>query len=58
MTSTRQDKTVRTDAVELNDAALDRAVGGFTGGVRVSGGDVNGDGSVRTITDGTSKPRT
>ena len=29
MTSTRQDKTVRTDAVELNDAALDRVAGGY-----------------------------
>lgn len=31
MTKTRQDKTVTTDAVELNDAALDRAAGGGDG---------------------------
>ena len=30
---TRQDKTVKTDAVELNDAALDRAAGGADGSV-------------------------
>ena len=28
MTSTKQDKTAKPAAVELNDAALDRAVGG------------------------------
>ena len=29
MTSTKQDKTAKPAAVELNDAALDRAVGGY-----------------------------
>ena len=29
MTRKKQDKTVKTDAVELHDAALDRAAGGY-----------------------------
>ena len=43
MIRTRQDKTATTDAVELNDAALDQAAGGYLGGVYVAAGDVNGD---------------
>lgn len=55
MTRTRQDKTAKPDAVELNDAALDRAAGG--GEVKYytielgSAGLKPGDGSVRTIKD-------
>ena len=45
MTKTRQDKSAKPDAVELNDASLDRAAGaGSIGGIFVAGGDVNGDG--------------
>ena len=58
MTSTRQDKTGTTDAVELNDAALDKAAGGGGAGsgvepvtysITLTRGVVPGDGSVRFI---------
>ena len=55
MTMTKQDQRAKPAAVELRDDALDRAVGGAgSGGINVA----LGDGSVRTITGGTIKPRT
>ena len=56
MTKQQQVKKDTPKAVELNKAALDQAAGG---GVFVAAGDTNGDGQlVRTITGGTTKPRT
>ena len=46
MTKTKQDQRARPAAVELRDAALDRAAGGgFTGGITVASGDINASNS-------------
>ena len=60
MTKKQQVKKDTPKAVELNKAALDQAAGGAGGcGINVAVGDVTGDGLlVRTITGGTTKPRT
>lgn len=57
MTKTRQDKTIGTDAVELEDAALDRAAGGggllfnpLPSPVRLT----SNDGTGTSVKDGTS----
>ena len=58
MTRTKQNKTIATDAVELNEAALDQAAGGSDhrdGPVIVQH---HGSGLVRTITGGTTKSGT
>ena len=53
MTKQQQVKKDTPKAVELNKAALDQAAGGFVGGINV----LLADGSVRTITGDTIKPR-
>ena len=60
MTKTKQDQNAKPAAVELRDDALDRAAGGDGRCLYVATGEgaESGDGSVRTITGGTTKPRT
>ena len=54
MTNKHQVKPAKPAAVELNDAALDRAAGGGGNALFRFYGDADGDAAVRTITDGTS----